>query len=103
MRRTASKSSATVSWRKRTKSSQVAASSLAGGHLALVPRLREEIDRRGRPDIALVLGGVVPAQDHPVLREAGVRAFFGPGTVLIEAADAVLELLLADRRPDAGS
>ena len=47
----------------------------------------------GRDDIAIVLGGVVPEQDHDALREAGVLAIFGPGTVIAEAAIDVVERL----------
>ncbi|WP_045739899.1 methylmalonyl-CoA mutase [Actinoplanes rectilineatus] len=74
----------------------VGVNSLAAGHLTLVPALRDELAAQGRPDIMIIAGGVIPPQDHEVLREAGAAAIFGPGTVL---ADAALELLtqLADR------
>ncbi len=64
----------------------VGVSSLAAGHLTLVPALREEMNRLGRPDILIVVGGVVPPQDCQALREAGASAIFGPGTVIAEAA-----------------
>ena len=71
----------------------VGVSSLAAGHLTLVPALIAELARLGRRDILVVLGGVVPAQDHPELHELGVAAIFGPGTVIPEAAAALLDRL----------
>ena len=68
----------------------VGASSLAAGHLTLVPELREELKRNGREDIMVVVGGVIPQQDFDALREAGASAIFPPGTVI---ADAVVDLL----------
>ncbi len=69
----------------------VGVSSLAAGHLTLVPELREELDRQGRDDIQVVVGGVIPPKDYEALREAGAAAIFGPGTVLAEAALELLE------------
>src|SRR4051812_1450116 len=71
----------------------VGASSLAAGHKTLVPELIGHLRDLGRPDIKVVVGGVIPAQDYDVLREAGVQAIFGPGTNLVEAAAEVLKLL----------
>ncbi len=71
----------------------VGVSSLAAGHLTLVPQLRDALKRLGRPDIMIVVGGVVPPQDHDALRAAGATAIFGPGTVVAEAAIAVLVAL----------
>ena len=68
----------------------VGVNTLAAGHLSLVPALRDELAAQGRPDIAIVVGGVIPPQDYDALRAAGAVAIFGPGTVL---ADAALELL----------
>jgi methylmalonyl-CoA mutase len=73
----------------------VGASSLAAGHLTLVPALRQELDTLGRDDILVVAGGVIPPQDHAALREAGAAAIFGPGTVIAEAALALLDELEA--------
>jgi methylmalonyl-CoA mutase len=73
----------------------VGASSLAAGHLTLVPELRKHLDDLGRPEIMIVVGGVVPPQDHEALLEAGAAFVFGPGTVISEAAIRVLEELLA--------
>ena len=70
----------------------VGASSLAAGHLTLVPELRAELKQLGRADIMIVVGGVIPPSDHDELRAAGAEAIFGPGTVI---ADAALELLAA--------
>ncbi|MFN3727279.1 MAG: methylmalonyl-CoA mutase [Allosphingosinicella sp.] len=71
----------------------VGASSLAAGHKTLVPELIAHLKELGRPDIKVVVGGVIPAQDYDMLREAGVQAIFGPGTNLVEAAGEVLKLL----------
>jgi len=71
----------------------VGASSLAAGHKTLVPELIGHLRDMGRPDIKVVVGGVIPAQDYDMLREAGVQAIFGPGTNLVEAAGEVLRLL----------
>ncbi len=70
-----------------------AVSTLAAGHLTLVPALRAELARLGREDILLVVGGVVPPGDHAALHEAGVSLIFGPGTVITEAAGRVLDEL----------
>ncbi|NUS13468.1 MAG: methylmalonyl-CoA mutase [Streptomyces sp.] len=64
----------------------VGVSSLAAGHLTLVPALREELAAEGREDIMIVVGGVIPPQDVPALHEAGAAAVFPPGTVIPEAA-----------------
>jgi methylmalonyl-CoA mutase len=74
----------------------VGVSSLAAGHLTLVPQLRQSLDDLGRGDIMIVVGGVVPPTDHAPLLEAGANAIFGPGTVIAEAAIALLSQL-ADR------
>ena len=71
----------------------VGASSLAAGHKTLVPELIGHLRDLGRPDIKVVVGGVIPAQDYEMLRAAGVQAIFGPGTNLVEAAGEVLKLL----------
>jgi methylmalonyl-CoA mutase len=68
----------------------VGVNSLAAGHLTLVPELRDELAKQGRPDIMIVVGGVIPPQDFDALREAGAAAIYPPGTVI---ADAALELL----------
>src|SRR5680860_1354064 len=69
-------------------------SSLAAGHLTLVPALREALETQGRGDIMIVVGGVIPPQDYPELYEAGAKAIFGPGTPIAEAAIDVLGLSL---------
>jgi methylmalonyl-CoA mutase len=71
----------------------VGASSLAAGHKTLVPELINHLRDMGRADIKVVVGGVIPAQDYEMLREAGVQAIFGPGTNLVDAAGEVLKLL----------
>ena len=72
----------------------VGASSLAAGHLTLVPQLRAALAELGRPDILVVVGGVIPPQDFPALREAGAAAIFPPGTVIASAAQDLLQMLL---------
>ena len=64
----------------------VGVNSLAAGHLTLVPQLRDELAAQGRPDIMIVVGGVIPPQDFEALRAAGAAAIFPPGTVIAEAA-----------------
>ena len=71
----------------------VGVSSLAAGHLTLVPALRAELDRAGRPDILIVVGGVIPPGDYEALYAAGAEAIFGPGTVIPTAALKLLEVL----------
>jgi methylmalonyl-CoA mutase len=71
----------------------VGASSLAAGHLTLVPELKAELAKLGRPDIMVVVGGVIPPEDFKALQEMGVAAIFTPGTVIPESAIVVLERL----------
>jgi methylmalonyl-CoA mutase len=71
----------------------VGVSSLAAGHLTLVPQLRAELARLGREDIMIVVGGVIPPQDYAALHEAGATAVFGPGTVIGDAAAELLRAL----------
>ncbi|MDM5212945.1 methylmalonyl-CoA mutase [Peribacillus sp. NJ4] len=68
-------------------------SSLAAGHKTLLPQVVEELKRLGREDIAVVIGGVIPAQDYSYLIEKGAAAIFGPGTVIPIAAQQVIEEL----------
>jgi methylmalonyl-CoA mutase len=74
----------------------VGVSSLAAGHLTLVPALREALEAEGRGDIMIVVGGVIPPQDYPALHEAGAKAIFGPGTPIAEAAIDLLKKLGAE-------
>ncbi|WP_405678999.1 methylmalonyl-CoA mutase [Streptomyces sp. NBC_01511] len=73
----------------------VGVSSLAAGHLTLVPALREELAREGREDIMLVVGGVIPPGDIDELHRAGAAAVFPPGTVIPDAAHDLLTTLTA--------
>ncbi|MEU9885918.1 methylmalonyl-CoA mutase [Sphaerisporangium sp. NPDC051011] len=73
----------------------VGVSSLAAGHLTLVPALREELAAAGVDDIMIVVGGVVPPGDVPALLDAGVAAVFLPGTVITDAALDLLRQLSA--------
>jgi len=69
-------------------------SSLAGGHKTLVPAVIDELNKLGRDDILVVAGGVIPQKDYSFLYDAGVVAVFGPGTVIPEAAQKILDLLI---------
>jgi len=72
----------------------VGASSLAAGHLTLVPELRDELAKLGRDDIMIVAGGVIPPQDYEDLKRAGAAAIFPPGTVIADAAGELLRKLI---------
>jgi len=72
----------------------VGASSLAAGHLTLIPALRKALNERGREDILIVVGGVIPPQDFEALYQAGAAAIFPPGTIISEAAKDVLNKLM---------
>jgi methylmalonyl-CoA mutase len=74
----------------------VGASSLAAGHLTLIPELRAELARLGRPDIMIVVGGVIPPGDFQALKDAGARLIFPPGAVVADAAAAIVEELNRD-------
>jgi methylmalonyl-CoA mutase len=71
----------------------VGASSLAAGHKTLIPELVRLLKDNGRPDIRVIAGGVIPAQDYDYLREAGVVGIYGPGSNIVECAADVLRLL----------
>ena len=71
----------------------VGVSSLAAGHLTLVPQLKKELESLGRSDIAIVVGGVIPPDDFDALQDVGVAAVFPSGTVIAEAAIELLEKL----------
>ena len=72
----------------------VGASSLAAGHLTLIPALRDELAKLGRDDIMIVAGGVIPPQDYEELKRSGASAIFPPGTVIAEAAAELLRKLI---------
>ncbi|MCG8341465.1 MAG: methylmalonyl-CoA mutase [Chlorobiales bacterium] len=76
----------------------VGVSSLAGGHKTLVPAVVEGLRQSGRNDILVIAGGVIPEKDYGFLLDSGVTKVFGPGTVITEAAAAILEILI-DRLP----
>ena len=71
----------------------VGVSSLAAGHLTLVPQIIAELKKLGREDIVVVVGGVIPAQDYDQLYKDGAAAIFGPGTPVATAAIKMLEIL----------
>jgi methylmalonyl-CoA mutase len=71
----------------------VGISSLAGAHRTLVPELIAALAQQGRPDIKVVVGGVIPRDDYRALYEHGVVAIFGPGTVIAQAGTTILAAL----------
>jgi len=71
----------------------VGVSSLAAGHRALVPQLVDALKAQGGEDIQVIVGGVIPPSDYDSLLEAGAKAVFGPGTVVTDSANKVLNLL----------
>ncbi len=74
----------------------VGVSSLAAGHLTLVPQIIAELKKLGREDIIVIVGGVIPAQDYDELYRDGAAAIFGPGTPIATAAIKILEILLEE-------
>ena len=72
----------------------VGASSLAGGHLTLVPELKQALVARGRGNVLVIAGGVIPPQDYDELYAKGTDAIFGPGTVISDSAAKILDVLL---------
>ncbi|QKC84761.1 methylmalonyl-CoA mutase [Mesorhizobium sp. NZP2077] len=73
----------------------IGASSLAAGHLTLIPELRDALKKLGRGDMLIVAGGVIPPQDYEAVLQAGAAEIFPPGTVIPEAADRLMERLLS--------
>ena len=71
-------------------------SSLAAGHKTLVPQVVAELQRLGRPDIVVIAGGVIPAQDYDYLYKAGVAAIFGPGSSVTKSACEIMQILMAE-------
>ncbi|RWK57336.1 methylmalonyl-CoA mutase [Mesorhizobium sp.] len=72
----------------------IGASSLAAGHLTLIPELRDALKKLGRDDMLIVAGGVIPPQDYDAVRQAGAAEIFPPGTVIPEAAERLMDRLL---------
>ncbi len=73
----------------------VGISSLAAGHLTLVPELKAALKKEGRDDIMIVVGGVIPPQDYAEVKAAGAEAIFPPREVIPDAACGLLESLAA--------
>jgi methylmalonyl-CoA mutase len=73
----------------------IGVSSLAAGHLTLVPELKAELKKLNREDILVTIGGVIPPQDYDKLYKMGVAGIFGPGTVIAEAAKELIKKLNA--------
>lgn len=81
----------------------VGVSSQAAGHGTLVPELMRELAAQGMGHVLVVCGGIIPKQDQELLREAGVAAFYGPGTRVPAAALDMIGMLLEGKQPEAGS
>ncbi|PBC02643.1 methylmalonyl-CoA mutase [Mesorhizobium sp. WSM3860] len=75
----------------------IGASSLAAGHLTLIPELKEALRKLGHGDMLIVAGGVIPPQDYDAVLKAGAAEIFPPGTVIPQAADRLMDRLMADR------
>ncbi|MGZ9277162.1 MAG: cobalamin B12-binding domain-containing protein [Candidatus Limnocylindrales bacterium] len=73
----------------------VGLSILSGAHMTLVPRITKLLAEAGLSDVLVTVGGIIPDDDVPALREAGVAAVFGPGTTIASVA----EFLRANARP----
>ncbi|MCA0029675.1 methylmalonyl-CoA mutase [Mesorhizobium sp. B263B2A] len=73
----------------------IGASSLAAGHLTLIPELRDALKKLGQGDMLIVAGGVIPPQDYEAVLRAGAAEIFPPGTVIPEAADRLMDRLLS--------
>lgn len=73
----------------------VGLSILSGAHLALVPRIREALNAHGLNDVFLIVGGIIPDDDRPVLEKMGVHGVFGPGTSTEEIAQFIRQLVLS--------
>ena len=73
-------------------------SSLAAGHKALVPEIMDELQKYGREDILVIVGGVIPPQDYDFLYRKGVAGIFGPGTKITKAAADILKILIAQNK-----
>jgi methylmalonyl-CoA mutase C-terminal domain/subunit len=73
----------------------VGLSILSGAHMTLVPRVTRLLNERGMGDVLVTVGGIIPDDDVPALREAGVAEIFGPGTTIVQVA----EYLRANARP----
>lgn len=71
----------------------VGASSLAAGHLTLIPALRKELNKAGGEHIVLVVGGVIPEMDYDELRRGGAQMIFGPGTKITNASNEIIEFI----------
>jgi methylmalonyl-CoA mutase C-terminal domain/subunit len=77
----------------------VGISILSGAHMALVPRLLELLRQQGQSKVAVLVGGIIPDEDVPALRQSGVAAVFGPGTPTSDVIEAFRQAV--SRRPTA--
>ena len=71
----------------------IAASSLAAGHLTLIPKLREELDNQGYDNMHIIVGGVIPKEDYSLLIDIGASAIFSTGSNIVNSAMEMLEII----------
>ena len=81
----------------------IGVSSQSGGHTTLVPELVRVLAEKGASEILVTAGGIIPPKDYPKLREAGVKAIFGPGTKVPVAAREILDLIGIGGNPASGN
>jgi methylmalonyl-CoA mutase len=72
----------------------IGVSSLAAGHLSLIPELFNELKKLKRDDVMVIVGGVVPKKDYETLFNMGVAAVFGPGTIISKAAQEIIQIMI---------
>ena len=78
-----------------SKADIIGVSSLAAGHLTIVPEMKQSLKAHQRDDIMIIVGGVIPPQDFAALTKAGAKAIFPPGTIIPEAAAELITALTA--------
>lgn len=71
----------------------VGLSMLSGAHKVLVPRIREVMDANDLNDVPLIIGGIIPDADRPLMESAGVKGIFGPGTKVEQIASSIREIV----------
>ena len=76
-----------------SKADIIAASSLAAGHLTLIPKLREELDNQGYDNMHIIVGGVIPKEDYSLLIDIGASAIFSTGSNIVNSAMEMLEII----------
>ena len=80
----------------------VGLSILSGAHMELIPLILDELRKRGLQDVIVVAGGIIPQEDHPALKEMGLKGIFGPGTPTGEIVDFVKKAVTEKKGQDKG-